>query len=82
MERRLWLHWQSLNQGGRKPLCDAIYLPAIVATQCNPGLKAQHAGMKAAGKPSKVAIVVVMRKLLLVATTRVSADREWVEIRA
>ncbi len=73
---------QSFIQGGRKPLRDALYLPAIVATQYNPDLKAQYERMKAAGKPSKVAITAIMRKLLILANTLVKEDREWVEIRA
>lgn len=73
---------QSFIQGGRKPLRDALYLPAIVATQHNPDIKAQYERMKAAGKPSKVAITAIMRKLLILANTLVKEDREWVEIRA
>ena len=38
--------------------------------------------MKAAGKPSKVAITAIMRKLLILANTRVKENREWEEIRA
>ncbi|MEX0280919.1 MAG: IS110 family transposase, partial [Arenibacterium sp.] len=38
--------------------------------------------MKAAGKPSKVAITAIMRKLLIIANTLVKENREWVEIRA
>lgn len=73
---------KSFIQGGRKPLRDALYLPAIVATQYNPDLKAQYERMKANGKPSKVAITAIMRKLLILANTLVKEDREWDEIRA
>ena len=73
---------QSSIQGGRKPLRDALYLPALVATRYNPDLKAQYDRMKAHGKPSKVAITAIMRKLLILANTRVKEDREWVESRA
>ena len=73
---------QSFIQGGRKPLRDALYMPAIVATQYNPDLKAQYERMKAAGKPSKVALTAIMRKLLILANTLVKEDREWEEIRA
>lgn len=73
---------QSFIQSGRKPLRDALYLPAIVATHYNPDLKEQYPRMKAAGKPSKVAITAVMRKLLILANTLVKEDREWEEIRA
>jgi len=71
------LAWgKSFIQGGRKPLRDALYLPAIVATRYNPDLKAQYERMKAAGKPSKVALTAIMRKLLILANTLVKEDRE------
>ena len=50
--------------GGRKPLRDAIYMPALVAMRFNPDLKAKYAELREAGKPAKVAIVAIMRKLL------------------
>jgi len=73
---------QAFIQGGRKPLRDALYLPALVAIRYNPDLKAQYQRMKAAGKPSKVAITAIMRKLLILANTLVKENREWTEIRA
>jgi transposase len=73
---------QAFIQGGRKPLRDALYMPALVAIRFNPDLKAQYDTMKAAGKPSKVAIIAVMRKLLILANTLVREDREWSANRA
>lgn len=73
---------QAFIQGGRKPLRDALYMPALVAIRFNPDLKAQYDTMKAAGKPSKVAIIAVMRKLLILANTLVRENREWPENRA
>ena len=64
-------------QGGRKPLRDALYMPALVALRYNPDLKAQYERMKAAGKPSKVAITAIMRKLIILANTLVKEDRKW-----
>ena len=55
---------------------------AIVATRYKPDLKAQYDRMKAAGKPSIVAITAIMRKLIILANTLVKQDREWLEIRA
>lgn len=73
---------QAFIQGGRKPLRDALYMPALVAIRYNPDLKAQYDRMKAAGKPSKVALTAIMRKLLILANTLVKENREWREIRA
>jgi transposase len=73
---------QAYIQGGRKPLRDALYMPALVAIRHNPDIKAQYDRMKSAGKPSKVALTAVMRKLIILANTLVKEDREWVNIRA
>jgi transposase len=65
--------------GGRKPLRDALYMPALVATRFNPDLKGKYAQLRRAGKPAKVAIVAIMRKLLETANALVKADRLWVQ---
>ena len=65
--------------GGRKPLRDALYMPALVAMRFNPDLKAKYEGLRAAGKPAKVAIVAVMRKLIETANALVKADRTWTQ---
>jgi transposase len=63
--------------GGRKPLRDALYMPALVAVRHNPDLKAKYDNMRTAGKPAKVALVAVMRKLIEMANALVKADRKW-----
>jgi transposase len=63
---------------GRKPLRDALYMPALVAMRCNPDLKEKYTRLRAAGKPAKVAIVAVMRNLIEMANALVKTDRMWV----
>lgn len=70
---------KSFISGGRKPLRDALYMPALVAMRFNPDLKAKYVALRAAGKPAKVAIVAVMRKLIETANALVKADRIWVK---
>jgi len=65
--------------GGRKPLRDALYMPALVAMRFNPDLKAKYEHLRRAGKPAKVAIVTVMRKLIETANALVEADRTWTQ---
>ena len=65
--------------GGRKPLRDALYMPALVAMRFNPDLKKKYQAMRAAGKPAKVAIVAIMRKLIETANALVKENRFWVE---
>ncbi len=54
-------------KGGRHYVRQALYWLAIVASRFNPDLKAKYRQLTAAGKPSKLAIIAVMRKLLILA---------------
>ncbi len=67
--------------GGRKFLREALYMPALVACTYNPDMKVVYKRLKGAGKPSKVAITAVMRKLIILANTLVKNNRMWAEIR-
>lgn len=64
-------------QGGRKPLRDALYMPALVATKHNPHMRDKYIAMVNQGKPKKVALTAIMRKLIELANALVKADREW-----
>jgi transposase len=65
--------------GGRKFLREALYMPALVACNFNPDMKDVYQRLKEAGKPSKVAITAIMRKLIILANTLIKNDRCWVE---
>ena len=60
-------------------------MPAIVAMRFNPdpgsrpeqALKAKYQALRAAGKPAKIAIVALMRKLIELANILVKNDRKW-----
>ena len=54
-----------------------LALPALAAARCNPDLKAVHDRHRAAGKPPKLALTAVMRKLLLLANALVRDNRTW-----
>lgn len=64
-------------KGGRRLLRHALYMPALIATRFNPDLKAKYDQLREAGKPAKVAIVAVMRKLVELANALVKAGRKW-----
>lgn len=70
---------KSFISGGRKPLRDALYMPALVAMRFNPDLKAKYLQLREAGKPAKIALVALMRKLIEIANALVKADRLWAE---
>ena len=65
--------------GGRANVRQALCMPALVAARFNPDLKAKYQQLIAQGKPAKIAITAVMRKLVVIANTLLKADRLWVK---
>ena len=49
---------------GRPLARTALYMAALVAARCNPVLRPLYQRLRAAGKPAKVALVALMRKLV------------------
>jgi transposase len=66
-------------RGGRAFLRQALYMPALVACRFNKDSKALYRRLVEAGKPAKVAITAVMRKLLVLANALLRNDRPWAE---
>lgn len=56
-------------QGGRKSVRDALYMAAVSALRCNHIIHDFYLSLKNRGKPSKVAIVACMHKLLVYANS-------------
>lgn len=56
--------------GGRKPVRDALYMAALPAIRFEPDIKTFYAKLRANGKPGKVALVAVMRKLIIILNAR------------
>ena len=68
---------QSFIGGGRsRPRC-MLYLAAISAQRFDPGFKAFADRLVAAGKPTKLAIVAVMRKLIEAANLVLARQQPW-----
>jgi transposase len=68
---------KSFIRGGRANVRQALYMPALVAARFNPDLKAKYQQLVAAGKPAKIAITAIMRKLVITANALIKADRLW-----
>jgi transposase len=64
-------------RGGRANVRRALYMPALVAMRFNPDLKAKYTQFLDAGKPPKLAITAIMRKLILLANALLKAGRNW-----
>ena len=71
--------WQGKRfiQGGRARVRRLLYMAAVSATRCNPDLGRKYQALVERGKPPKVALVAVMRKLLLLANALLRQDRLW-----
>lgn len=64
-------------RGGRAHLRKALYMPALVAVRFDAVMKARYQALLAAGKPPKVALVAIMRKLLILANALLRDGRTW-----
>lgn len=64
--------------GGRRALRHVLFQAALVASHHNPTLKAFADRLRKAGKPHKVAITAVARKLVVTANARCKRRQKWV----
>ena len=63
--------------GGRAPVRTTLYMATIASIRINPVLKATYQRLKAAGKPSKVALVACMRKLITMLNAILRHQTPW-----
>ena len=68
---------RSFIQGGRARARRLLYMPALAAICYNPDLRVKYRQLVAQGKPRKVAVIAVMRKLLVLANALLGQDRCW-----
>ena len=54
-------------KGGRKRVRDALYMAALAAARCSSRFRAFYRRLRTAGKPAKLALIAVARKLLTTA---------------
>jgi transposase len=64
-------------EAGRSAVRRTLYMAAVVAKTRNPAMKAFAEELKARGKPFKVVIVAVMRKLLVILNAVVRSGEPW-----
>lgn len=70
---------QSTIKGGRSQIRCALYMPAMSAIRHNSTLKAIYQNLREAGKPFKVAITAIMRRILTYANAVMRDNRKWNE---
>ncbi|MBT0668128.1 hypothetical protein HT136_07090 [Novosphingobium profundi] len=61
---------------------EANVFRSLVGARYNPDLKAKYQQLVTAGKPAKLAITAVMRKLAITANALLKADRCWAQSQA
>jgi transposase len=64
-------------RGGRTEVRCALYMAALSAARYNPVLKAFYQRLRGAGKPAKVALTAVARKLLTILNALARTGRPW-----
>jgi transposase len=70
---------KSFIGGGRAAVRSALYIGALVASRHNKDLKAFRDKLVAAGKPKRVALIAVARKLLTILNTLIRDNQPWRE---
>lgn len=68
-------------RGGRAQVRQAVYMAALVATRFNADLKRKYHSLIENGKPPKLALTAIMRKLIILANTLIRDNRIWTEVR-
>ncbi len=63
--------------GGRRRPRDVLYMAAMAACAFNPEMAEFHGRLKERGKPHKVAVTAVMRKLIVTANALLRDRRMW-----
>ena len=66
-----------IGHSGNARVRQALYMAAVSAVRCNPILRTFYARLKAAGKPTKVALCAVARKLLHLAWALVTKQQSF-----
>ena len=68
---------RSSIQGGRSCVRAALYLAALTASRLDAGYKSEYQAMRAAGKPAKVALIAIARKLVIALNGMARDNKPW-----
>ena len=66
--------------GGRKPLRDALYMAALVASRSNKTMANFYQRLRSAGKPPKIALVAIIRKLVTCLNAMLRHKQPWIGV--
>ncbi|MBB6226772.1 transposase, partial [Polymorphobacter multimanifer] len=63
--------------GGRPCVRAALYMAAVNAVRADKGFKHEYLALRSAGKPAKVALIAVARKLVVAANAILKSSTRW-----
>ncbi len=63
--------------GGRPCVRAALYMAAVSATRTDKGFKREYLAMRQAGKPAKVALIAIARKIVVAANGMLKSRQKW-----
>jgi len=63
--------------GGRGCVRTALYMAALSASRAEKGFRREYQAMRAAGKPAKVALIAIARKLVVAANSILKTGQPW-----
>ena len=68
---------RAMISGGRPCVRTALYMAALVASRSHPQLKIEYKAMRDNGKPGKVALIAIARKLIVTANALVKSNTPY-----
>jgi transposase len=63
--------------GGRPCVRAALYMAAVSAARSDKGLKREYLALRQAGKPAKVALIAIARKIVVAANGMLKSGQPW-----
>ncbi|GAB4375692.1 MAG: IS110 family transposase [Kiloniellaceae bacterium] len=64
-------------QGGRPCVRAALYMAAVTGARSDKGFKAEYQALRHAGKPAKVALIAIARRIVVAANVIVRTGQSW-----
>lgn len=64
-------------QGGRPCVRAALYMAAVSAVRSDKGFKSEYLAMRHAGKPAKVALIAIARRIVVAANSIIRTRQSW-----
>lgn len=68
---------QAHISGGRPCVRAALYMAAVNAVRSDHGFKREYLALRSAGKPAKVALVAIARRIVVAANSMIKSGQPW-----